>query len=271
MSGWVAGAVAVAGLGGAYISSQGAKSAASTQANAANAQQAAVLAAGQQASGIDLNAIGQTQQYLQPYSQLGSTAAGIMQNDLTSGALTQGFNPTMAQLQSMPGYQFQLQQGIEAMQNGFAGRGLASSGAAMKGAGQFAQGLASGDMNNLANIYYTNQNNLYNRLMGNVGVGANAASNQAQINQNLTQAGANAVMGSATNAANLGMAGAAASAAGQVGSANAIAGGLTNAGNTIAQYSMLNNLLNPPTAAAGMYGGSGGVMYMPGGGGVNLG
>lgn len=250
---WVAVAVGVGAVAGGYMSSRGAQSAANTQANASSQQQANILAAGQGASAQDLAAIGQTQSYLQPYANLGANASGLLNAGLQNGSLTAGFNPTMQQLESMPGYQFQRQQGLEAMQNGFAAKGLGSSGAAMKGAGQYAQGLASTDMNNLANIYYQNQNNAYQRLMGATGVGANAASNQAQINQNMTLGASNALMGGATNAASLGMAGAAATAAGQMGSANAIGQGISNGANAFAQYQMANNALTSGGGAGGSY------------------
>ncbi len=226
----------VAGVGGAMIASNGAQSAANTQANAATYNENNMLAAGNNASNMDLGAIGQANSYFQPYANLGNTSAAGMQNLLT------GMNngQAMSALQNMPGYQFELQQGLEATQNGFAAQGLGSSGAAMKGAGNYAQGLASSDLNNY-----------YNQLMGGVNVGANAASNMSQNTANLTQAAANARMGAATNAASLGMAGATAQASGQIGSANALAGGLTNAANSYTNYSLMNSLINPNNSALG--------------------
>lgn len=51
------------------------------------------------------------------------------------------FNPS--DLADTPGYQFALDQGLKATQNGYAAQGLGSSGAAMKGAANYAEGLAS--------------------------------------------------------------------------------------------------------------------------------
>ncbi len=221
---------------GGLISSQGAQSAASTQAGAALQNQQAILQAGQQASNLDLGAIGKANAYLNPYAQLGAGAAGQLQNLLTGA----GNGNAQQVLQSMPGYQFQLQQGLEATQNGFAAKGLGSSGAAMKGAADYVNGLTS-----------SNLSNFYNMLTGAAGLGANAASVQAQNTSNLTTAGANALFGGATNAASLGMAGAQAAAAGTVGSANALAGGITSAGNNIMQANVLQNML----ANGGMYAG----------------
>ena len=225
-------AVATAIVGGSVlgglITSQGAQSAASTQAGAATQNQQAVLQAGQQASNLDLGAIGQANAYLQPYANVGAGAVGQLQNLLTGA----GNGNALQALRNMPGYQFQLQQGLEATQNGFAAKGLGSSGAAMKGAADYVNGLTG-----------TNLQNYYNMLMGGAGLGANAATLQSQNVSNLTTAGANALFGGATNAASLGMAGAAASAAGTVGAANALGSGIANAGNAYGQYSLMQNLL----------------------------
>lgn len=242
----VATAIVGSAVVGGLITSQGAQNAASTQAGAATQNQQAVLQAGQQASGLDLGAIGQANSYLQPYANLGAGAAGQLQNLLTGA----GSGNAQQVLQSMPGYQFQLQQGLESTQNGFAAKGLGSSGAAMKGAANYVNGLTS-----------SNLSNFYNMLTGAAGLGANAASAQAQNTANLTTAGANALMGGSTNAASLGMAGAAASAAGQVGAANALGSSIANAGNAYGQYSLMQNLLANP----GMYAGPGTGAYTYGG------
>ena len=233
-------AVATAIVGGTIvgglITSQGAQNAASTQANASAQSQANVLAAGQQASGLDLGAINGANSYMQPYANLGNSATGTVNNLLTgqnSGQMVQA-------MQNMPGYQFQLQQGLEAAQNGFAARGLGSSGAAMKGAAQYAQGLAN-----------SNYQNFFNNNLSAAQIGANAATLQSQNAANMNLAAGNALMGSATNAASLGMAGASATAAGQAASANAIGNSVSNIGNTLGQVATLNNL--------GMYG-TGGIL-----------
>lgn len=233
-------AVATAIVGGTIvgglITSQGAQNAASTQANASAQSQANVLAAGQQASGLDIGAINGANSYMQPYANLGNSATGTVNNLLTgqnSGQMVQA-------MQNMPGYQFQLQQGLEAAQNGFAARGLGSSGAAMKGAAQYAQGLAN-----------SNYQNFFNNNLSAAQIGANAATLQSQNAANMNLAAGNALMGSATNAASLGMAGASATAAGQAASANAIGNSVSNIGNTLGQVATLNNL--------GMYG-TGGIL-----------
>ena len=53
------------------------------------------------------------------------------------------WNPTMEGLAATPGYQFTLDQGLKAVQSSAAARGLGMSGAAMRGAADYATGKAS--------------------------------------------------------------------------------------------------------------------------------
>lgn len=227
--------VAAAVIGGAVVGgavqAYGANKAAGTAADASTANQAMVLNAGQNAANMDLGAIDRANSFFDPYSNLGASSAGGLQNLLTGAQ-----NGTAQQaLENMPGYQFQKQQGLEATQNGFAARGLGSSGAAMKGAAQYVNGLTG-----------TNLSNYYNMLLGGTQIGANAASLKSQNVNNLTTAASNAMVGANTNAASLGMAGANATAAGQAASYGAIGSGINNAANNYAQYKMLSGM--------GMYG-----------------
>lgn len=70
----------------------------------------------------------------------------------------------MGALESLPGYQFTKTQGLKAVQNSASARGLGVSGAAQKGAAQFATGLADQT--------YGEQ---FNRLLGLTTLGQNAA------------------------------------------------------------------------------------------------
>lgn len=239
MSGWTAAAIVGGSVVGGLITSQGAQSAASTQAGGADMQQQNLLNAGQQAANADIGAIVPSNAFLQPYANLGSASATQLQNLLTGA----GSGSALQALQQMPGYQFQLRQGLESTQNGFAAKGLASSGAAMKGAADYVNGLTA-----------SNLSNYYNMLMGGTQAGQRAAGQQQSNYATLMQAGANAMMGSATNAASVGMAGASAAAAGQVGAANAMGSSIANAGNTYGQYQILSNMLTQPgMTQPGMY------------------
>jgi hypothetical protein len=122
---------------------------------------------------------------------------------------------------------------LEAAQNGFASKGLGSSGAAMKGAADYATGLANNTLVTQQQIFSANQQNAYNKLMGGASMGENAAAQTGTIGSNYVNAATQAQMSGAN-----------ASAAGTIGSANAWANGLTNAGNGYAQYEMYNSLLS---------------------------
>lgn len=246
----LAAGVAVAGglsLAGSAISASAAGDAAKQQEQAAQA-------------GIDnQNKIwGQVQNYFSPYVNAGNNAisnyssalpgiANNVSNIKAPNALGSFFNPS--DLAQTPGYQFTLNQGLQATQNGFSAQGLNNSGAATKGAAQYAQGLASNTYNQQlqnflqqqgqqygqglqsANFGLNQQQTLNNLLFGAAGLGQNAAQgvssaglgNAAQINNLLGQQG---------NAA----------AAGTVGAANAYSSGLSNIGGLASTYGILNGL-----------------------------
>lgn len=95
------------------------------------------------------------------------------------------FNPQ--DLENTPGYQFARQQGLKSVQNQMSSQGLGLSGAQIKGATDFATGLADqtyGNQYNRAlstfNTNYQSAANNANRLQQLVGMGQNAAGNQAQ-------------------------------------------------------------------------------------------
>jgi hypothetical protein len=285
----VCGGLAAAGaVGGAVISSSASKNAAAQQAAAAG--NAAALQEAQWE---------QTQQNLDPYLKLGTSGINpllsamgynVTKNDDgtysfngtdSSNPLQQKFSygafnapaaftaPTAAEAQATPGYQFTLNQGLKAAQNSAAARGLGASGAALKGASNYATGLADSTYNDVfnralnayntnfstsksaydtnyntaANTYQTNYNaaaNNVNRLNGIVSNGQNAAA----TNGSLGAATASNIGNTLTGAAN-------ASASGTVGSANAISGGLSSLGNNALTASLL---YQPTTNNAASYG-----------------
>jgi hypothetical protein len=138
---------------------------------------------------------GQEQQGLgnyQPYLNVGAGATGMLSEMANTGTgpfaqWNQQFQaPTAAQAAQTPGYQFQLQQGENALQNSAAAQGGLLSGGTLAGMNQFAQGLASSNYQNTFNnaltqynsayqSFLNNQNNTYQRLMGLSGEGLSAA------------------------------------------------------------------------------------------------
>jgi hypothetical protein len=189
----------------------------------------------------------QTRNDLLPYQQAGQQFSNQLTQRMPE--LTANFNPTMDQLNNTPGYQFIKQQGLEAAQNGFAAKGLGTSGAAMKGAADYASGLAANTLSLQQQIFSANQQNAYNKLMGGASLGENAAAQSGSIGSSYVNAATQAQMGGAN-----------ASAAGTIGSANAWANSLTNASNSFGQYSMYNNMMND----GGLTNGAGGAYpYVP--------
>ncbi len=212
-----AGIMAAGSLVGGLLSSNAASNAASTQANAAN-----------NAMNMSQAQWQQVRQGLMPYMNAGQGATNSLMGNL--GALTAPFNPNMQQLEATPGYQFDLQQGLESTQNGFAAKGLGVSGASMKGAADYANGLAQNTYAQQAQIYYQNQQNAYNKLMGVSQLGENAAAGTGQIGQGYLNTSTNAMMGSAN-----------ASAAGDIAGANAWSNALAGVGNASGMYAISQN------------------------------
>ncbi|GBQ10342.1 hypothetical protein [Acetobacter cerevisiae] len=158
---------------------------------------------------------------LDPYADSGTNALNTLSNGLTE-----------SYLQNTPGYKWNLQQGEQAATNSAAARGLANSGAALKGASTFASGLADSTYQNQFNDTNTLANYGYNAL---------------------NQQGTNTL-----NAANLSgqarMAGVGAAMAGTTAQANALQNGLNSLGNQAANYgsnyAAYNKLINGGTGKA---------------------
>jgi hypothetical protein len=185
----------------------------------------------------------QTRADLQPYNLAGQSALPTM-NALALGSPTGGGpdyvalgqanlpgQMTQAELEQTPGYQFNLSQGLKAVQSSNAARGLGVSGAAMKGAAAFASGLADNTYQNqfknaqarfedygaLGTAQQARLTNQFGRIQNLATLGANAAAQTGQTGATL-----------ASNAGNALIAGGAAQAAGAQGVGNAITGGINS-------------------------------------------
>ena len=230
--------------------------------NAANNQNQA----GAQSQNDLTKEINQAGSTLSPYTSLGSTTANELTQALApGGALTQGWNqtfsaPTAAQAAATPGYQFQVQQATNALQNSAAARGgLLSTGTA-KNLLNYTNGLASTNYQNTYNnalqtyntnlgTFETNQNNLYNRLSGGTQLGLNAGENLNSTQANLTNSLANNITSTAQLSNQDLLGGAQATAAGIVGGTNALTSGLAGAGGAIGQGITLQGLLGAQNAS----------------------
>ena len=203
-------------LGSGIISSSGAQSAADTQS-----------AATQAAAQLQAQEFQQVRNDLQPYINAGANALPQLEsltgtnaggNPLTA-PLTAPFQPTMAQLEDTPGYKFTLDQGLKSTQNGYAAQGLGQSGAAQKGATDYAEGLASTTYQQQFQNYLNQNSQIYNMVGGISGSGQNAAAGTGALALNNT---------AQINALNV--SGANAQAAGQVASSNAFANSFNGLG-----------------------------------------
>jgi hypothetical protein len=188
------------------------------------------------------------------------TALGNAPNPLTANGLSGlTFQPTQAQLEAMPGYQFDLAQGQRGVENSAAAQGRGISGAALKGAANFATGLANNTLTTEQQIFQQNLANVMNPLQALAGLGENAAATTGNLGQGAVNS---------ANAANIG--GANALAAGTVGSANAIGGALGGLGGSASNFLLFNALTGGSGGGSGFgnaiaNSGSGGFQALPNG------
>ena len=217
MTFWVAGAV----VGSSLIGASASKSAAGTQAAAAD-----------RAAQLQNEQYYQTREDQMPWLKAGEQAL----NKLVP--LATEYTPFgMSQFQADPGYGFRMSEGMKALERSAAARGGLLSGATLKGIQRFGQDLGSQEYQNAFNRYQTERAARLQPLQSLAGVGQTTAQQLGQSGQ--------------TMASNVGEAltsGAAARASGYVGGANALTQGL----GTYLNYSQGQNMLNAlraPTAS----------------------
>ncbi|HEY2538227.1 MAG TPA: hypothetical protein VGI28_01815 [Stellaceae bacterium] len=166
-----------------------------------------------------------------------------------------GAMPSLTDLSQLPGFSSTMYYGQQGVANAAAAQGLGVSGAALKGAGQYAATTANQFYNNYFSNYWANQNNRYNMLSGLMNTGANAANSLAGYSTNTGVQGASNIT-SISNA----MTGLAGQIAPSVGAAQQASGNLLGAGISGAanQFGAAANVL--------MNQGSGGTTLGPSGG-----
>ena len=203
--------------------------------------------------------------YLQPYADAGKTDLASLQAGLADGSLNAPmtdaqyqasplYTPmvsSLADLQATPGYQFQLDQGLQGVNNSASAKGSLLSGATLKATNDYAQGQAATGYQaawqraqtayqQAFNNNQSTQNQKFNQLQSVANNGQAAATNQG----NYQMSGADALAGVSSNfgnnAANLAL------AQGQIG-ANATTG-ISNALTSAAGNYLTNN--SGTTAAA---------------------
>lgn len=244
-AGWIAGATLASGVIGAGASMYGA----SLQADAAK-----------DAAGLANQRYTTTRGDLMPYNQTGQNAltdayalaklgpTGGGPDYLAQAAAHQPGQMTQAELEQTPGYQFNRAQGLKAVQSAAAARGLGVSGAALKGAGTFATGLADSTYQNQFNNAQTRFQNYINLNTGQQG----NLTNQFGRFNSLATIGQNAAAQTGTIGAGLAStAGQYLNAAGQAESAGITGAGkaLIGSANNALSYYNYNQLMQQQQAA----------------------
>lgn len=213
-SAWIAAAVIGSSVIGAGAQIFGANKAADTQSETAK-----------QVAGIQQAQYQQTRQDLSPYRAIGEDASGRLTSRLSELTTPISVNPD--DFQNSEYYKFLTTQGQKAVTNSAAARGLASSGAALKGATAFSKGLASQEWQNNFNMQQTNQKNAYDRLKSLVDTGAIAATGTGVLGEKAAYNAGTALTGGA-NA--------------QAAAANATGTSIAGLANNIGGYAMYQGL-----------------------------
>jgi hypothetical protein len=214
---------AAAILGSAALGAVASRSAAKTQAGAAD-----------RAADVQRSQFEQTREDQAPYRQAGYNALAELQR--TAGNVPAAFKFGDYEFKADPSYGFRLAEGQKALDRQAAARGGFISGGALKAATRFGQEMGSQEYGNAYNRALTSygtdvarENQLYNRQAALAGIGQTATNLVGTAGQNY-----------ATNVGNLMTGAGAATAAGQVGMSNALTGGL----GTYLNYTQGNALLD---------------------------
>lgn len=203
---------------GGIVGAIGSSNAADAQANAAN-----------HAADIQQQQYQQNTQNQQPYMNAGYGALNTINSDFANGTgFAQSFSPQ--NYIDTPGYQFQQQQGTNAINASSAATGGVLNGGTLKALDQYTTGLANTTYGQAYQNYLAGSNQQYNQLAGVAGLGENAAASLGSQNTTAANNQGNYV----TQAGN-------AQAAGDIGVANSITGALTNSTNSMAQLAALDS------------------------------
>lgn len=220
---WVATAVIGAGVLGAGAQIYGANRAAQTQ--SANAERVA---------GIQQDQYKQTREDLAPYRALGTDASGRMTARLSELTTPISVNPD--DFQNSDYYKFLETQGQRGVTNSAAARGLASSGAALKGAAAFSKGLASTEWKSNFEMKRANTSDAYSRLKGLIDTGAGASAQTGKLGEQAAYNSGVALTGGA-NA--------------EAAASNRIGSSISNLASNIGGYAMYQGMYGNPSGGSG--------------------
>ena len=231
---------ALGAIGSGLLSANGANTAAQTQANSAT-----------QAINMQQGMFDKSQQNLQPFMAGGAQAMGELNGKLADGSLGGTFTGADYLANKDPGYEFQLNQGNQALQNSQAARDGVLGGSSLKGLIDYNQGVASTGYQSAYQRWMSSQQNTYGQLFGAAGIGATAAGAGAS---NASRFG-DSIGGNITGRGN-------SLAAGQVGQSNALSQAVSGIGNQMyalrdmlpgnSSYDTGSNGQNNPTNQQGL-------------------
>jgi putative NIF3 family GTP cyclohydrolase 1 type 2 len=214
----------VAAVAGGYIASQGAKSAASTQA-----------ASTDRAADLNWQQYQQTREDQAPWRDAGKVALSQLVGGLAPGnEYNRSF--TMSDSQADPGYQFRLSEGEKGINNASAARGSRYSGATLKALARFNSDQASQEYGKAYDRYNNDVSTRFNRLASVAGVGQTATNQTAAAGASAAATTGQAIQDAGT-----------ARASGYVGTSNAVNGALGQ----ISNYYTLQSLLPKTGPASG--------------------
>ena len=231
----VTGTIAAVTVGSSVMGSRAAKSAAGTQAAAAD-----------RATDAQERMFERQVELQEPFREAGLAGQNRLLELLGLGKdkKAQGFgkyasaefSPANFLANQDPGYAFRMSEGMKGLERSAAARGGLLSGSALKGIQRFGQDLASQEYQNAYNRFQTSRTNTLNPFASLAGVAQSSANTLGTAAGQLGgQIGSNII--GAGNAA----------AAGQIGSANAIASGLGQGVNFYQNQQFMNRLF--PTSA----------------------
>ena len=251
-------------FGSALLGGSSSRSAASTQAAAADRSAELQKQISDQQIALQREQFNRQLELQEPFRQAGVNALNKLA-PLASEYTQFG----MDQFQQDPGYAFRLSEGMKTLERGAAARGGLLSGATMKGLQRYGQDLASQEYQNAFNRYGIERERRLNPLQSLAGVGQTSAQQVGQAGQNMT-AGIGGALGAYGQGASQAMGAAAqARASGYMGTANSLSGALGQYMN-YNQQQQQNELVNQLISQRG---GDGGTEYgggnMGGGGGYS--
>lgn len=217
----------VAAIGGSIvgglIASNGTKSAAGTQAAAAD-----------RAADLNWRQYEQTREDQAPWRAAGTAALSQLTGGLAPGGeYNRSFS--MSDYQADPGYQFRLSEGRKGITTAAAAGGSRYSGATLKALARFNSDQASQEYGRAYDRYNNDVTTRFNRLASVAGIGQTATNQTAAAGAQAAGQVGQAIQDAGT-----------ARASGYVGTANAINGALGQVGNYVALQSLL-----PKTTASG--------------------